>query len=89
MIAPLWVDFQFAVSGAIYSRVTYDPDTLNQVVEMITDLNPALSDYQPALAVIVTWFEPRLHHATDPSGPRVVVSLSAKNKSTICYVMFL
>ena len=85
MIAPLWVDFQFVTSGATYYRVTYEPDTLNKVVEVITDLNPALSDYQPALAVIVTWFEPRLHDETDQSGPRVVVSPSAKNKSTFRY----
>ena len=29
---------------------------LNQVVDMITDVNPALSTYEPKLAVIVTWF---------------------------------
>ena len=75
LIAPLWVDLQFITLGAIYSRVTYDPDTLNQVVRMLTDLNPALSDYQPELAVIVTWFKPRLHQATsDISGPTVIVS---------------
>ena len=75
MIAPLWVDFQFVTSGTIYSRVIDDRDTLNQVVEVITELNPALSDYQPALAVIVTWFEPRLHSETsNPYGPTVVVS---------------
>ena len=79
MIAPLWVDFQFDTSGAVYSRVTYNPDTLNRVVKMITNLNPALSEYQPALAVIITWFEPRLHPLTSqtdsfPFGPNFVVS---------------
>ena len=29
-------------------------------MEMITDVNPELSDYMPTLAVIVTWFEARL-----------------------------
>ena len=75
MIAPLWADLQFVTSGAVYYRVTYKPDTLDQVVEIITDLNPALSNYQPAQAMIVTWFEPRLHDETsDPSGPTVIVS---------------
>ena len=74
MIAPLWVDVHFVASGAIYYRVSYEPDTLDQVVKIIADLNPALSDYQPALAVIVTWFDPRLHDETsDPSGPTVIV----------------
>lgn len=71
IIAPLWADFNFTDSGAVYSRVTSDSDTLDQVVEMITNLNPSLSDYQPSLAVVVTWFEPRLHEFV--SGPAVVV----------------
>ena len=75
VIAPLWVDLELITSGAIYSRVTHNPDTLNQVVEMVTDLNPALSDYHPTQALIVTWFEPRLHaQTTGASGPSVIVN---------------
>lgn len=61
MIAPLWADLTFDISGTVYSRATNDPATLVQVVAVITALNPGLSDYQPTLAVIVTWFESRLH----------------------------
>ena len=40
-------------------------------------MNPALSDYQPTLAVVATWFEPRLHDETSSSsGPPVVVRLT-------------
>ena len=82
MIAPLWADYDLRVTGAVYSRVTNDSDTLNQVVEMLADMNPALSDYQPTLAVVVTWFEPRLHgELSSPSGPPVAVG-------TYCILMF-
>ena len=66
------MDFDFRVSGALYSRVTYDSDTLDRVVGMIAGLNPALSNYQPTLAVVITWFEPRLHiTASTPTGPPI------------------
>lgn len=61
MIAPLWADLTFVLSGSVYSKATDDPATLEQVVHIITDLNPGLSDYQPTLVVVVTWFEARLH----------------------------
>ena len=56
MIATLWAGFMFDMTGAVYSRVTNDPDTLSQVVSMMTDLNPKLSSYSPTMAVVVTWF---------------------------------
>ena len=56
MIAALWANFMFDMTGAVYYRVSNDPDTLNQVVSMITDLNPKLTGYSPTMAVIVTWF---------------------------------
>ena len=74
ILAPLWADFDFRVSGAVYSRVTDDSDTLDQVVGMIAGLNPALSDYQPTLAVVVTWFEPRPHTESNPNAPPLVVT---------------
>ena len=60
VIAPAWADWTFKDNGTIYYRVAQDQVTLNQVVGMITDVNPELSDYLPTLAVIVTWFEARL-----------------------------
>ena len=79
MIAPLWADYDLRVTGAVYFRATSNQDTLNQVVEMLADMNPALSDYQPTLALVVTWFEPRLHSDVATfSGPPVVVSCWAE-----------
>ena len=57
IIAPLWIDFDFESAGLLYYRVTQDPSTLKQVADMIAQENPGLCDYQPRLAVIVTWFE--------------------------------
>ena len=72
MIAPLWADLEVYSSGAVFSRVSSEPDTLNQVVKILTNLNPALSSYQPAQAVIVTWFEPSLYAGAD--GLPMIVS---------------
>ena len=60
VIAPAWTNWTFEDSGTIYYRVAQDQVTLDQVVGMITEVNPELSDYLPTLAVIVTWFEARL-----------------------------
>ena len=70
LVAALWADFSFTTEGVVYSRVTDDPSMLNQVVDMITDANPALSSYEPKLAVIVTWFlaEPRRDESNDSVG---------------------
>ncbi len=57
VIAPLWADLDFRFRGRIYYRKTQDSGILEQVVDMIADMNPGLSGYQPTLAVIVTWFE--------------------------------
>ena len=63
VIAPAWTDWTFLEdsTGTIYYRVAQDQVTLDEVVEMITEVNPELSDYLPTLAVIVTWFEARLY----------------------------
>ena len=86
MIAPLWADLQVYASGAVYSRVSYDPGTLNQVVRMLTDLNPALSDYQPSLAVIATWFEPSIFY--DVGGPQQLASYALVNFSGIIILKY-
>jgi hypothetical protein len=66
LVAPLWRDFDFSASGSIYYRQANDSETLNRVRRMITDVNPGLNAYQPTLAVVVTWFEARLHgHTSD------------------------
>ena len=60
VVTPGWTDWTFKQTGYIYYRATKDQDTLDRVVEMVTDVNPGLSAYWPTLAVIVTWFEARL-----------------------------
>ena len=57
VIAPLWTDLNFNSRGLIYYRTSQDPDVLNQVVDMIAAMDPGLSDYQPTLAVVATWFD--------------------------------
>ena len=56
VVAALWADFSFTTEGVVYSRVTDDPTVLTKVSEMIAEANPALSSYEPSMAVIVTWF---------------------------------
>ena len=57
LIAALWSDLDFTFSGSVYYRQVNDSGTLNEVRNMIVDMNPGLSGYQPTLAAIVTWFE--------------------------------
>ena len=57
VITPLWTDLDFSSRGLIYYRASQDPDILTQVVDMITAVNPGLSEYQPKLALVVTWFD--------------------------------
>ena len=57
LIAPIWIDLNFEDFGLLYYRVSQNPSTLERVKAMLIDVNPALSSYQPTLAVIVTWFE--------------------------------
>ena len=60
VIAPVWADLDFRFEGLIYYRSSQDPDILDRVGGMITDVNPRLSDYTPTLAVVVTWFDAML-----------------------------
>lgn len=60
LLAVLWRDFHFVLSGSVYYRQANDSKTLEQVRSVIADVNPGLRDYQPTLAVIVTWFEARI-----------------------------
>ena len=62
LMAVLWRDFDFSFSGSIYHRQANDTETLARVRSMIADVNPELSDYQPTLAVIVTWFEAKIRN---------------------------
>ena len=45
----------------MFYRTSQDPVILSQIADAIADVNPALSDYQPTQAVVVTWFEARSH----------------------------
>ena len=57
LIAPIWINLNFETDGLLYYRVSQKAATLNQVVDRIAQVNPGLCDYQPTLALIVTWFE--------------------------------
>ena len=57
IIAPLWGDFtNFEVSGSnVFSRVTNSQETLEMVATQLRTVNQDFTDYNPSLAVIVTW----------------------------------
>ena len=57
MVAPLWADFNFREEGALYYRVTNDSNTLNAISERIAKQNSNYAAFEPAEAVIVTWFQ--------------------------------
>lgn len=67
LIAPLWAHTIPALSGSVYHRVSQDSRTLEQVALMITEKNQGLGDYSPSIAVIISWFEMRLHEDPDDS----------------------
>ena len=55
LIAPLWADFDFRESGAVYHRVSQDPYILQQVSSIIAAENHNFASFNPTLCVIVTW----------------------------------
>ena len=57
VIATLWTVSISEDEGkrTIYSRVAYDEATLNLVKGMATEGNADINDYQPSLAIVVTW----------------------------------
>ena len=57
VVAPLWTTFIPQTSGSIFRRVTYDPVELSWVKQMIVEQNANLTDYQPTVAVVVTWHD--------------------------------
>lgn len=43
------------VNGSVFYRSTQDDATLGRVQEMIANITLSYADFQPSLAVIVTW----------------------------------
>ena len=52
-IATLWTSQQ--ENRTLYSRVTDNSSTLEAVRELLMEDNVVLSNFQPSLAVVVTW----------------------------------
>ena len=52
IVAPLWADYN---SGSIFHRSITNSSIINHLTRMIVDINSNYSDYQPTLAVVVTW----------------------------------
>ncbi len=81
-IAPLWANLDFFFSGTVYARYSTDQSTLEQVARLIMNVNSALNDYRPRLAVVITWFKGRLYTGGDFDDPlsayEVVLKLIAK-----------
>ena len=56
IIAPFWTDLIPEASvGSIYYRTTNDKLILDRIVNITTGFNQNFSNYQPSLAIIVTW----------------------------------
>ncbi len=55
IIAPLWADYDFRDSGAIYYRISQDMNILSYVASLLSTMNPGLVTFQPRLCIIVTW----------------------------------
>ena len=56
IIAPFWTNLVPEDSvGSIYYRTTNDSVILDRLVNITTGFNPNFSNYQPSLAIIVTW----------------------------------
>ena len=56
IIAPFWAYLISEDSvSSIYYRTTNDSAILDRIVNIITGFNQNFSDYQPSLAIIVTW----------------------------------
>ena len=65
-VASLWTEYIEQNQGILFRRITYDPLELSWVREMIVSQNPDLSDYQPSVAIVVTW-----HNLMLPNGQSV------------------
>ena len=55
IIAPFWADFDSGRQGSIYYRATRDSVILQQIVDMISDIDPMYGNYTPSQAFIATW----------------------------------
>ena len=66
IVASLWTPFIEQNQGRIYRRITNDSLALSWVREIILSRNPDLGDYQPTVAIVVTW-----HNFVLPNGELV------------------
>lgn len=65
LISPLWAHSIHSLSGPIYYRVAQDNHTLSQVAATIVEEDPAQEGYSPSVAVIISWFQARIHEDSD------------------------
>ncbi len=56
IITPLWTD-TYELYGIYFWRITYNDFELFHVKEILLDLNPDLMEFDPSVAVIVTWHD--------------------------------
>lgn len=64
LVAPLWADFDFRISGSVYHRVSQDDYILDKAASLIASRNQDFVDYRPTLCVIVTWLKAVLFSTT-------------------------
>ena len=57
LIAPLWADFDFRSSGAVYYRTSQDSALLERVAFVVASSNPELVGFNPTSCLIITWHQ--------------------------------
>ena len=68
IVVPLWTTFIPQTQGILFRRITYEPSQLAWVKSTITHQNPDLQEYEPSVAVIITWHDFVLPNEESVSG---------------------
>lgn len=55
MVAPYWKDLYPVSPGSVLYRITRDRSILDETAAIILGSNFMFSDFEPELAVLVTW----------------------------------
>lgn len=71
IISPLWTPFVPQDNGILFRRNTSDPLTLSWVRRLILLQNPDLDEYEPLVALVVTW-----HNFVLPNRDYVSLNIS-------------
>ena len=74
-VVPLWTTFIPQTQGILFRRITEESFQLSWVKSAITHQNPDLQDYEPSVAVIITWHDFVLPNGETVSGSYIIYVL--------------